>query len=86
MCIRDRLDASAFERLRTRLAGGEWHLPDDAVPKLAKLRGGYEPYVIGLSRRLLMPLPDWTAPEGALDSWQLTQFVEPPRRSVRRPR
>lgn len=82
----DRLDASELERLRTRLASGEWHLPDDAAPKLARLRGGYEPYVIGLSRRLLMPLPDWTAREGALDSWQLTQIVEPPRRPVRRPR
>jgi hypothetical protein len=82
----DRLDAPALERLRTRLAGGEWHLPDDAAPKLAKLRGGYESYVVGLSRRLLMPLPEWTAPEGAQDSWQITQIAEPPRRSARRAR
>jgi hypothetical protein len=80
----DRLDAPAFERLRTRLADSEWHLPEDAAPKLATLRAGYESYVVGLSRRLLMPLPDWTAPEGAQDSWRLTQIAEPPRRSTRR--
>jgi len=82
----DRLDALAFARLRTRLAGSEWHLPDDAASKLARLRSGYESYVLGLSRRLLMPLPDWTAPEGAQDSWQLAQAAEPPRRSARRAR
>lgn len=79
----DRLDAVALERLRTRLASTEWHLPDDASPKLARLRGGYEPYVVGLSRRLLMPLPEWTAPDDAHDSWQLTEIAEP-RRSPRR--
>jgi hypothetical protein len=82
----DRLDAAGFERLRTRLASSEWHLPDDAAPKLAKLRHGYESYVVGLSRRLLMPLPDWTAPDGAQDSWRLTQIAEPARRVPRRAR
>ncbi|MCU1429412.1 MAG: two pore domain potassium channel family protein [Actinomycetia bacterium] len=82
----DRLDAVAFERLRARLASSEWHVPDDAAPKLAKLRSGYESYVVGLSRHLLMPLPDWTPPEGAQDSWQLTQVAEPPRRFTRRAR
>jgi hypothetical protein len=82
----DRLDTSAYERLRTRLESGVWHLPDVAPPKLATLRRGYEPYVAGLSHRLLMPLPEWTAPDGAQDSWQLTQIVEPTRRAARRTR
>jgi hypothetical protein len=82
----DRLDTPAYEQLRTRLASGVWHLPDAAPPKLAKLRSGYEPYVAGLSRQLLMPLPEWTAPDGAQDSWQLTQIAEPTRRAARRAR
>jgi Ion channel len=82
----DRLDASEFERLRDRLADTPWHLPDDAESKLTKLRAGYEPYVAGLARRLLMPLPNWTAADDALDSWQLTRIVEAPRRASRRSR
>jgi hypothetical protein len=79
----DRLDAAALERLRSRLADGGWQLPDSALTDLAKLRAGYEPYVIALSRALLMPLPDWTAQEGAVDSWRLTELDERGRR--RRP-
>lgn len=82
----NRLDEPAYERLRLRLADGAWHLPDDAPAKLAKLRSGYEPYVAGLSRHLMMSLPEWTAPDGARDSWQLTQIDEAPRRSARRAR
>jgi hypothetical protein len=82
----DRLDATAFERLRARLADSVWHLPADAPAKLTELRAGYEPYVAGLSRRLLMPLPDWTSRDDAHDSWQLTQIDEAPRRASRRGR
>jgi hypothetical protein len=79
----DRLDAAAYERLRARLATTEWHIPDDAREKLARLRAGYEPYVAGLSRELLMALPGWTAPDGAQDSWRLTEFVPTSRHAVR---
>jgi hypothetical protein len=34
----------------------------------------------------MMALPDWTAADGAQDSWQLTQIDEAPRRSSRRAR
>jgi hypothetical protein len=82
----DRLDGEALDRLRARLADNGWQLPDDAIPHLAKLRAGYEPYVTGLSRRLLMALPEWTAREGAIDSWQLTQLDERGRRPTSRRR
>jgi Ion channel len=82
----DRLDSEALDRLRARLADNGWQLPDGAIPHLAKLRAGYEPYVTGLSRRLLMPLPYWTAREGAIDSWQLTKLDERGRRPTSRRR
>jgi hypothetical protein len=76
----DRLDGEALERLRARLAESGWELSDAAIPHLAKLRAGYEPYVTGLSHRLLMSLPDWTAREGAVDSWRLAELDEGARR------
>jgi hypothetical protein len=82
----DRLDAEAFERLRSRLEEGGWHLPEEALDGLAKLRRGYEPYVIGLSRELLIPLPDWTATDGTQDSWRMTEVAVPLRSPRRRSR
>jgi len=72
----DRLSDEQFDRLRTRLGEGGWQVPDSALSKLTKLRAGYEPYVIGLSRQLALPLPDWTARAKAADSWQLTELDE----------
>ena len=81
----ERLDDDALARLRSRLADIGWELPDDALPHLAKLRASYEPYVVALSEVLLIPLPEWTAAEGAVDGWRLTELDERGRR-VRPPR
>jgi len=34
------------------------------------MREMYEPYVAALSEFLVMPLPPWILPEGAIDNWQ----------------
>jgi hypothetical protein len=80
----ERLDEAAFERLQARLGEVGWDLTEEALPHLAKLRSGYEPYVAALSEVLVLPLPLWTAPEGAQDSWRVTEpegFRRPSTRS-----
>jgi hypothetical protein len=79
-----RLDDAALDLLRRRLTEAGWEFAEPAFPHLTKLRAGYEPYVIGLSEQLLFPLPPWTAPEGAIDSWRMTQLDERGRRPVSR--
>ena len=70
----DRLPAAERERLERFLVAAEIRLRTDegSIPKLAALRGMYEPYVAALSHFLVMPLPDWMPPEGVQDNWQAT--------------
>ena len=45
----------------------------EETDRLAELRAMYEPYAMGLSSHLIMPLPSWVAPAGApADNWQRT--------------
>jgi hypothetical protein len=76
----NRLDPAALERLRERISGSGWHLPESSIPVLTKLRAAYEPYVVGLSEELLMPLPEWAAPERGQDVWRMTELDERGRR------
>ena len=41
----------------------------DAEKKIAAFRATYEPFLLGLSDYLLLPLPGWMAADG-LDNWQ----------------
>jgi hypothetical protein len=77
-----RLPEADLARLREMLA--EAGLPADGViageldgkaGELATLRGLYEPYVVGLSEYLLMPLPGWVPRPGALDDWRTANDV-----------
>ena len=45
-----------------------------AEKRLAELRAMYEPFVDGLSKRLLLPLPQWIRPPGAVDDWQTSAW------------
>ncbi|MGA2003799.1 MAG: potassium channel family protein, partial [Terriglobales bacterium] len=68
----DRLTAENWSRLKTELAWRGVTLTDrpDAADRLAELRRVYEPYVHGLSRRLLMQLPPWIHATRIKDNWQ----------------
>jgi hypothetical protein len=68
----DRLPADNFERLRheLQLAGLEFADDGDAEQKLAAFRNTYEPFLNGLARYLVLPLPDWLPTGSGLDNWQ----------------
>jgi hypothetical protein len=46
----------------------------DADDQLHSLRRLYEPYVNGLSRHLLIPLPPWLPEKARADNWQTSAF------------
>ncbi len=68
----DRLTAENRTRLKTELAWRGVTMSDkpEASEKLAELRAVYEPYLHGLSRRLLMSLPPWIHSTRVKDNWQ----------------
>jgi ion channel len=68
----DRLPPADLERLRLMLEaeGLRPARSPDADARLATLRRSYEPYVLGLSRRLVMPAPQWWHESSARDNWQ----------------
>jgi hypothetical protein len=63
----DRLPPSDEKRLETFVAGAgvRFRADDASIAKFTALRAMYEPYVHALSSFLIMPLPEWIAPEGA---------------------
>jgi hypothetical protein len=74
-----RLSSAENARLRDLLAtvGSTFDAGADGVAegsegRLDQLRALYEPYLDGLAEYLLMPLPPWVPPLGALDDWQTT--------------
>lgn len=68
----DRLPPADFAKLQEQLTalGIPLHDEDTAEERLHELRQKYEPYVIALSERLHMPLPDWFAEIDNIDDWQ----------------
>jgi hypothetical protein len=68
----DRLPPQDLELLRRQLEEAGLHLrrsaDDDA--RFIELRRSYEPFVIGLGRLLMMPLPSWWRPHAMRDNWQ----------------
>lgn len=72
----DRLSSTDFTHLHSVLLESGIMLSDGAAAekRLAELRAMYEPFVDGLSRRLLMPLPQWIRPPNAVDDWQTSAW------------
>lgn len=70
----DRLPPPELALLRLTLAEAGVPLRDAAEvdERLAELRRLYEPYVAALAGYLLMMLPSWLPPGGAVDDWQST--------------
>jgi hypothetical protein len=68
----DRLSREELEHLRRQLEDAGLHVDrsPDADARLAKMRGSYEPFIVGLGRSLLMPVPPWRRPTAARDNWQ----------------
>jgi hypothetical protein len=71
----DRLPATALAELSRLLDGASVPVPGAGgrERKLSHLREMYEPYVNGLSNRLVMPLPPWTVKE-SVDNWRTSAW------------
>jgi len=69
-----RLTSEDLERLRRQLeaAGLRPARSEEADQQLNHLRRSYEPYVCGLARALMMPLPPWFRLEAMKDNWQVS--------------
>jgi hypothetical protein len=72
----NRLPPGDFDRLSEQLKaiGITLHDEETAEGRLAELRIKYEPYVIGLARRLAMPLPGWLAEPDNMDDWETSAW------------
>jgi len=76
----NRLPAERLQHLREALQGvgfvlQEGHLAD---AKLAELRSMYEPFVNGLSKRLLFNLPPFVHERNIADNWQRSALKRAP--------
>ncbi len=70
----DRLPDSDLEQLRGQLeaAGLRPARSPEADRRLLELRRSYEPYIIGLSRVLMMATPSWWHRDVMKDNWQVS--------------
>jgi hypothetical protein len=73
-----RLSTVEWPQVRDRLQASGIRLKESAVceQKLAELRATYEPFVSGLSERILVSLPPWLPPQDTLDDWQTSAWDE----------
>jgi hypothetical protein len=71
-----RLTTDDFAQLCTQLEAAGLHFSDSATAehRLANIRGMYEPFLVSLSERLLMPLPDWLSRDEKVDDWQTSAW------------
>jgi hypothetical protein len=74
----DRLPPGHLRRLRDELASAGVTLREgEAVDrKLAELRGMYEPFVNGLARYFLFPLPPYISDTTPVDNWQTSAWMQ----------
>lgn len=72
--VDDRLPANELDALRDHLerVGIKPVRSLDADARLLQMRRLYEPYVSGLARTLLMPLPSWWHRQPTRDNWQVS--------------
>lgn len=75
---KDRLPASAAERLRESMQAAGYELHDAAIAeaKLTELRGMYEPFVNALAARFLFALPQIFSQEPTADNWQRSAWMK----------
>jgi hypothetical protein len=70
----DRVGEEELDRVRSVLSGAGLVPQDNAAERLTRYRRMYEPYAVGLSRYLHMPLPFWLPTSGKKDNWQTTAW------------
>jgi hypothetical protein len=75
--VEDRLPASELATLRDQLekVGLKPVRSSDADARLLQMRRMYEPYVSGLARTLMMPLPSWWDRQPVRDNWQVSPRI-----------
>lgn len=67
----NRLSETVREQIRASLAEAGMALSNAQEPEsLSELRQMYEPYLAGMARRFLLPLPPWIQSSPNLDNWQ----------------
>jgi len=74
--VPDRLPPERLVQVREALqaAGVPLRAGAEVDAKLAELRRQYEPYVVAIANRFLMPLPPWLPAANAHDAWQMTAW------------
>jgi len=74
----DRLPPEQLEQLRRQLeeVGLRPARSAEADVRLGELRRSYEPFVVGLGRWLMMPLPSWQHHRGVRDNWQTSPKLD----------
>jgi hypothetical protein len=72
----DRLDQKTFDHMCRSLdkAGIPICQDETAIHDLREIRGMYEPFVLALSRRFLLPLPPWMPDKDSVDNWQTSAW------------
>ncbi len=67
-----RLRPEDLEQLHRQLENAGVHLnrSPEAKARLAALRQSYEPFVVGLGRLLIMPVPAWSRVRPMRDNWE----------------
>jgi hypothetical protein len=70
--VTNRLSQEDVEHMRRQLEDVGLHpkRSPEADARLAELRKSYEPYVLGLGRSLMMPVPPWWRASLVRDNWQ----------------
>jgi hypothetical protein len=73
----ERLPPERLQQFRGQLAAAGLAFPEDAAAdaRLDELRRMYEPFVAGLSRHFLMPLPAFVPDAPAVDNWQTSAWM-----------
>ena len=72
----NRISSAEMTRLQELLTGAGLHLRTESFDDqaLTELRATYEPFVSALAERMLVSLPPWIPPQGALDDWQTSAW------------
>ncbi len=80
----DRLSPQGFQELKQILleAGFDMHDEETAEQRLAEIRALYEPYIIPLSKLMMMSLSEWYSKDQGKDDWQTSAWDHSPKNLI----